>query len=247
MPHRSAQVASLTSRASPSTAVLGPVLVMFVLGACRGAPFSQSTPRDLLLQTARECELENAGVHVWGISQRGQVEFRSRTPEEGRRFTACVNERARERIEQARAALAPGRPVPAADGSRQTSIPIVVTGNLIRVELIANGSEHLTLLLDTGASRTTLRAATATRLGVDPPPNAPRWPTTLADGRLIVVPYTRLRSLGLGSLAVEDLDVGVYDLLPGATALDGILGGEVLGHFRVTIDRQRQRLELEIR
>lgn len=223
------------------------MLVTFALGACSSAPLPQSTPRDLLLQTARQCEFENSGVHVWGINQRGQVEFSSRTLEERRRFTACVNERARERIERAKAALAPGRSVPAADGSRQASIPIVVTGNLIRVELIANGSEPLTLLLDTGASRTILRSATATRLGVDPPPNAPRWPTTLADGRVIVVPYTRLRSLGLGSLAVEDIDVGVYDLLPGAPALDGILGGEILGHFRVTIDRQRERLELEIK
>jgi predicted aspartyl protease len=231
----------------PGTAVLRPFLVMLVLGACSAAAPLQSTPGDLLLETARQCELENSGVHVWGINQRGQVEFSSRTPEERRRFAACVDERAGERIERAKAALAPGRPVPAADGSRQTSIPIVVTGNLIRMELIANGSEHLTLLLDTGASRTILRSTAATRLGVDPPPNAPRWPATLADGRVIVVPYTRLRSLGLGNLTVEDIDVGVYDLLPGAPALDGILGGEILGHFRVTIDRQRGRLELEIK
>jgi hypothetical protein len=64
---------------------------------------------------------------------------------------------------------------------------------------------------------------------------------------VIVVPYTRLRSLRLGSLTVEDIDVGVYDLLPGASAVDGILGGEVLGHFLLTIDRRRERLELEIK
>ena len=221
--------------------------LLLVLGACSSAPLPQSTPRDLLLQTARECELEHSGIHVWGINQRGQLEVSSRTSEDRRRFTACVDERARERIERAKAALAPGRPVPAADGSRQTSIPIVATGTLIRIELIANGSERLTLLLDTGASKTVLRSAAATRLGVDVPPNAPRWPTTLADGRVIVVPYTRLRSLGLGNLTVEDIDVGVYDLLPGAPALDGILGGDVLGHFRVTIDRQRERLELELK
>jgi predicted aspartyl protease len=227
--------------------MLWPLVLTFAFSACSGAPPPQSTPRDLLLQTARQCELENPGVHVWGINPRGQVEFSSRTSEDRQRFTACVDGRARERIERAKAALASGRPVPAPDGSRQTSIPIVVTGNVIQVELIANGSEHLTLLLDTGASRTTLRPATATRLGIGPLPGAPRWPTTLADGRVIVVPYTRLQSLGLGTLTVEDIDVGVYDLLPGAPALDGILGGEILGHFRVTIDRQRERLELEIK
>jgi len=227
--------------------VLWLFLVTLFLGACSSAPPPQSTPRELLLQTARECELEHSGVHVWGINERGQVEVSARTPQERQVFTACVDERARERIERAKAALAPGRPGPAVDGSRQTSIPIIVTGTLILMELRANGSEHLTLLLDTGASKTVLRPTAATRLGIEVPPHAPRWPTTLADGRVIVVPYTRLRSLSLGTLTVEDIDVGVYDMLPGAPALDGILGGDILGHFRVTIDRQRERLELEIK
>jgi hypothetical protein len=39
----------------------------------------------------------------------------------------------------------------------------------------------------------------------------------------------------------------VYDLMPEAQGVDGVLGGEVLGHFRVTIDRQSERLELEMR
>jgi predicted aspartyl protease len=145
------------------------------------------------------------------------------------------------------AALAQGHPVTAADGSRQTSVPISVTGTLIRVNVVANGGTPLTLLLDTGASRTILHSAAATRLRASPSPDAPRWPSQLADGRVIVVPYTRLRSLGLGSLAVEDVDVGVYDLMPEAQGVDGVLGGEVLGHFRVTIDRQSERLELEMR
>lgn len=75
--------------------------------------------------------------------------------------------------------------MPGVDGSRQTWVPIVVTGNLIRVEVVANGSEPLTLLLDTGASRTILRSAAATRLGLNPPPDAPRWPSQLADGRVM--------------------------------------------------------------
>ncbi len=247
MPRPSAWVASLTTSASRGSTVLGPFLVTFALEACTSAPLPQSTPHDLVLQTARECELESSGVHVWGINRRGQVEFSSRTSDERRRFTTCLEERARERIERAKAALAPGHPVPAPDGSRQTWVPIVVTGNLIRVKVVANGTEPLTLLLDTGASRTILRSAAATRLGLNPPPDAPRWPSQVADGRVIVVPYARLRSLRLGTLAVEDLDVGVYDLSSGVAPVDGILGGEVLGHFRATIDRHSQRLELEIK
>jgi predicted aspartyl protease len=233
--------------ASRGAAALGPLLLTLVLGACAGPTPIQDTPRDLLLQTARECELEIPGVHVWGIDRRGKVQASYRTSGEQQRFAACLQGRASERIERAMAALAPGHPVPAADGSRQTVVPIIVTGNLIRVKVVANGAIPLTLLLDTGASRTILHSAAATRLNVNPSPEAPRWPSRLADGRVIVVPYARLQSLGLGSLAIEDIDVGVYDLLPGSSSLDGVLGGEILGHFRVTIDRQSERLELEMK
>jgi predicted aspartyl protease len=143
--------------------------------------------------------------------------------------------------------IAPGHLVPAADGTRETSIPIEFRGSLMLLPVTVNGREHLTLLLDTGASKTILRPSVAARLGVAPPADAPRWPSQLADGRVIVIPYTRLRSITLGGLVVEDLDVGVYELLRDSGAMDGILGGDLLGHFRMTVDRQAERLELVVR
>jgi hypothetical protein len=55
---------------------------------------------------------------------------------------------------------------------------------------------------------------------------------------VIVVPYTRLRSLGLGNLTVEDIDVGVDDLLPGAPSV----GTEAYGinHPRIAGKTDRQ-------
>jgi hypothetical protein len=69
----------------------------------------------------------------------------------------------------------------------------------------------------------------------------------MADGRVILVPFARLRTLTLGDLMVEDVDVGVYDILGDDATTDGLLGGDVLGHFRVSIDRRSERLELEIK
>jgi predicted aspartyl protease len=200
-----------------------------------------------VLKTARECEVEFAGVHVSGIDRYGQVEFTYQTEPQRDGFSSCVQDRSRQRIEDAMQEIAAGHLVPAADGSRETSIPIEIRGSLLLLPVTANGRETLTLLLDTGASKTVLRPSVAARLGIAPPPNAPRWPSQLADGRIIVIPYTRLHSISLGGLVIEDLDVGVYELLRDSGPVDGILGGDLLGHFRMTVDRQAERLELVVR
>src|SRR5262249_51495396 len=224
--------------------------VGLVLGACSSGAVLQGVPRDLVLQTARECESEFAGVRVSGIDRYGQVEFSYQTDPQREGFTTCVQERSHRRIDDALQEIASGHLVPPADGIRETSIPIQFHGTLMLLPVTANGLD-LTLLLDTGASKTILRPSVAARLGIAPPSDAPRWPSQLADGRVIVIPYMRLHSIALGALVVEDVDVGVYDLLRDSGAagktVDGILGGDLLGHFRMTVDRQAERLELVVR
>ena len=234
---------------SPRTArVVGRALVAgLLLGACSSAPVLQGVPRDLVLKTARECETEFNGIHVSGIDRYGQVEFTYQTGPQRDGFSSCVQERSRQRIENAMQEIAPGHLVPAADGSRETSIPIQIRGSLMLLPVTANGQTPLTLLLDTGASKTILRPSVAARLGIAPAPDTPRWPSQLADGRVIVIPYMRLHSITLGGLVVEDLDVGVYELLRDSEPVDGILGGDLLGHFRMTVDRKAERLELVVR
>jgi predicted aspartyl protease len=227
--------------------MVGALAAGLMLGACSSETILQGVPRELVLKTARECEGEFAGVRVSGIDRYGQVNFTYQTQPQRDGFTTCVQDRSRRRIEDAMQEIAPGHLVPAADGTRETSIPIEFRGSLMLLPVTVNGREHLTLLLDTGASKTILRPSVAARLGVAPPADAPRWPSQLADGRVIVIPYTRLRSITLGGLVVEDLDVGVYDLLRDSGAMDGILGGDLLGHFRMTVDRQAERLELVVR
>ena len=199
------------------------------------------------MKTAHECESEFAGVHVSGIDRYGQVDFTYQTQAQSEGFSTCVQDRSRQRIEDAMHEIAPGHLVPAADGARETSIPIQIRGSLMLLPVTANGRERLTLLLDTGASKTILRPSVAARLGITPLPDAPRWPSQLADGRVIVIPYTRLHSITLGGLVVEDIDVGVYELLRDSGPVDGILGGDLLGHFRMTVDRKTERLELVVR
>ena len=246
LPARPPNRRTAPARTSTATAVRA-LVAGLALGACSTGTVLQGAPRELVLKTARECETEFSGVHVSGIDRYGRVEFTYQTGAQRDGFATCVQERSRQRIEDAMQEIAPGHLASVADGPRETSIPIQIRGSLMLLPVTANGEEHLTLLLDTGASKTILRPSVAARLGIAPPPDAPRWPSQLADGRVIVIPYTRLRSIRLGGLVVEDLDVGVYELLRDSGPVDGILGGDLLGHFRMTVDRQAARLELVVR
>jgi hypothetical protein len=51
-------------------------------------------------------------------------------------------------------------------------------------------------------------------------------------------------SAKIGRLAVEELDVGVYNAFPRAEGVEGLLGADVLNHFRAMIDRHAGRLTL---
>jgi hypothetical protein len=64
-------------------------------------------------------------------------------------------------------------------------------------------------------------------------------------GRVVAVPLVRARSLSVGAAAVEDIDVGVFDALPGRPDVDGLLGASFLVHFKFTVDRKNLQLLLE--
>jgi len=65
---------------------------------------------------------------------------------------------------------------------------------------------------------------------------------TILGGQTVTTPAGRLRSMRVGSLVVEDLDVAIYDALPARQDVHGLLGGDFLRNFRVTVDRGRKRL-----
>ena len=54
-----------------------------------------------------------------------------------------------------------------------------------------------------------------------------------------------MQSVSVGSAAVVDLDIGIYDALPGRPDVDGLLGASFLHHFRFTVDRKNLQLILE--
>jgi hypothetical protein len=49
------------------------------------------------------------------------------------------------------------------------------------------------------------------------------------------MPVARVKSVRVGEVALEDLDVGVYEALPMTQGVDRLLGADFLNHFRVLI------------
>jgi len=123
-------------------------------------------------------------------------------------------------------------------------VPIQILEDLIFVPVMLNRSHGATFLLDTGAQYTVLTPALAGRLGIPVAPDAPTKTVAVVGGQKITIPFVRLSLLELGTSRIEDIEVGVYAVAPESTFLDGILGGDILGRFAMTLDRTARQLLL---
>jgi len=131
--------------------------------------------------------------------------------------------------------------------SRATdAIPLRVVGSHYALPLGLNSAEDVHLIIDTGATTTTLsksafdalsRHGGFTELG-------PRMFNTA--GGVTKGTLYRVASFRLGDQLLSDVDIAVldFDMPPG---VDGLLGMNVLRHFRFRVDQDEQRLYLRPR
>jgi predicted aspartyl protease len=112
-------------------------------------------------------------------------------------------------------------------------------GQAIVAEAHLNGVP-LTLLVDTGASRTVITPAVLGRAGIDVSAGRPVRITGVGGAvRAVEVVVARLDVAGA---QIGPLEVVAHDV-PGLAA-DGLLGRDVLEHFTLTIDPARGRVIL---
>jgi predicted aspartyl protease len=139
-----------------------------------------------------------------------------------------------------------GTPLPPAMAVTMTqpAVPIALLNNYILVRAVLNHTEPVSLLLDTGASHTMVTPRVAQRLGLAVTASTPRGSIMVADGQRQEVPFVELAALQVGHVPVQRLTVAIFDLLPQASAVDGLLGVDVLGQFIVTLDRAAQQMWL---
>lgn len=216
------------------------ILVVVVLSAVGCAPMPpEREERDRALMKAIEpCIKQYPGARVTSIDRHGRIDALVEDVRDLEGIRQCAQE-ALSRSPELRT-IANGR---LAAHAGRASVKIQTRGPAILVPALVNGVDA-TLLLDTGASFTIIRPDLARRAGIEPAWQAPRILATVTGGGQISIPLVRARSLGIRNAAVEAIDVGVYEALPSFPDVDGILGGNFLNHFRLTVDRQKRLLIL---
>jgi hypothetical protein len=216
-------------------------LTVLVAHGCASAPPPERTDREGAIRRALEpCERQYPTVRVLGIDAQGQLHAQA-TPAHAAdlgRFQTCAQEAIRRQFD---VQFSAGQLSAAA---KSTTVPLRLAGTLSLVSVVVNGVTA-TLLLDTGATLTVLHPAFARRASIEVPADAPKMSSMVVGGQRYEVPLVRVRSLAVGDVTVEGIDVGVIETLGNLPGVDGLLGGNFLSHFKVTIDRTGRRLTLE--
>lgn len=120
------------------------------------------------------------------------------------------------------------------------TVPLTVVGAHHVVDATIQNLD-LRLLLDTGASITTLTPNAARRLNID---YAQSQSITLATaGGMVVAPLIEVSGFAVGEAAVERLQVGILPMSSTAD-FDGLLGMNFLRQFASSIDQQAGLLYL---
>jgi predicted aspartyl protease len=222
-------------------------LGLFV-GACAHMPPEQLAREEAMWDAARQCQSQFTTIaSIDGIDADGRLRYTCLlTCPDSQAFVACYQERLRAVYRSGAISLS-GHLATESRNVGRTEVPVTLEGNAVFVPVFLNGTHAATLLLDTGATISLLRPALAQELLVAPARGGGSTATlVIAGGQKITVPVGRLRSIRTGSLLVEDLDVGIYDALPACPDVHGLLGGDFLRNFRVTVDRGAKRLILEV-
>ena len=209
---------------------------------CATVPPEHAERDAVVIKAARACQLSHPAVHISGVDQYGRLEATSRSSNEWAGFRVCFQAELK-RLMGAED-FAAGRPVVPPSGARPTTVPLELAGRVLLVRAMVEGTHPVTLLLDTGASLTIVRPQALAAARVEVSRTAPRILGTVVGGRTVAMPYVRLRSLSVGGATVESIDVAAYDATPHRRDVDGLLGGNFLNHFTVTIDRASRLLTL---
>ena len=213
------------------------VFAVTLLTACATPP--ERNEREQALRAAiAPCLQRYPTVKLTGIDDYGQVYARAPEHDNVNGFEECAKE------EIQRAGLFRIGTGKLAHSAKPSTVAIRQMYSAFLVPVRINGIST-TLVLDTGATQTLLKPEAATRAGLEVTSGAPMVRGNAVGGRRLSVPLVRARTVSVGDAAVEDIDVGVYDALPGRPEIDGLLGATFLHHFKFTVDRKNLQLILE--
>ncbi len=131
------------------------------------------------------------------------------------------------------------------DSSNNRAVGFDFIGNTSLVVLPVTINDHgpYRFLFDTGASNTVLSTAIADRLGV---PRV-RDETLLTAGGGVPVTIRNIKLLQVGAARLENIEIAVADFdLMKRLQVDGVLGGDYLRRFKVSIDYGNRLVHIEL-
>lgn len=170
-------------------------------------------------------QLLSMGRHHEAILEAQQIEY---DPNWGERATALRKQAQRQRK------LA---------NTYTTTIPLERVGEHYYAQALLNRRVVLRMLLDTGASISTISPAVASSNNLSL--SAEKINLSTANG-LIETPLLRNQQLSLGGLEIAQMNLSVVTLHD-SIETDGLLGMDYLKHFEFFIDQQTARLHLKPR
>ena len=123
---------------------------------------------------------------------------------------------------------------------RRVDVDLIPYGDHYLVKATINDEIEVTLLLDTGASISTLSPASLEKLNIQLA-NAPTMVLNTANGMVSAKQFV-MSKMRIGESELPNMPAGVIDL--GASHFDGLLGMNYLNYFDFYIDQQRNKLHL---
>jgi uncharacterized protein YgiM (DUF1202 family) len=138
--------------------------------------------------------------------------------------------------------VAPNEGSSSADGTsnrRETRVPIEMNGSLIIVPVELNRSVKTYMMLDTGATLTTVSSALAKKLRLV----SGQKISMTTPGGMTTANLSRLGSLKVGNAEAHSLMVAIHNFSPHPRT-EGVLGLNFLSQFQTSIDSKNQRLIL---
>jgi len=125
--------------------------------------------------------------------------------------------------------------------SEQTTKVRIINNQVLVPVLLKNGGEtvKVVLVLDTGATRTSIHEGLAGRLRIDLR-SAKIAQSEVADGRMIRSRSSTIESLGVGPFTMASAEVNLIPYEGGEGLRDGLLGMDFLAKHRYQIDMEHE-------
>jgi len=126
--------------------------------------------------------------------------------------------------------------------SKAVAFDFIANTSLVVLPVTINNDGPYRFLLDTGASNTVLSAMVADNLGIRPG----RSDTLLTAGGNLPVTVRTIDTLQVGTARLEKVEIAVANFpLMKTLNVDGVLGGDYLRQFKISIDYDNKLVEIE--